>query len=175
MARRNAEACEPAANRRDLGVGLAVEAIASRDTRREQPELLKLAGEPLLDPGALAEGALVELGLAVTQAACAAAPALRGGRLLQLLADHLQRQELVPLQPQDRLQPFELLLAEEAVPAARPLRRHEPLPLEVADLRDRDVGELALEAIADRTDRQQGRAFGCLSCRHPSRLSSSRS
>src|SRR5262249_7664339 len=158
VARRDAEAGEPSADRRDLRVGLAVETLAARDARGEQPELLQLAREPLLDPCALAESSLVELGFAFPQATRRAGPALRRSRLPELLADHLERQELVPLQPQDRLQPLELLLAEEPVAAARPPRRHEPLPLEVADLRDRDVRELRLEAGAGGAARQHARA-----------------
>src|SRR4029077_9842395 len=82
-------------------------------------------------------------------------------RLLELLPDHLQRQELVALQAEDRLEPVELLLPEEPVAAARPSRSHEPLALEVADLGDRDVRELGLEAVADSADREQAAALGC--------------
>ena len=76
------------------------------------------------------------------QAARAPAPALAAPRRRELLADHAQRQELVALQPQDRLQPLDVVLAEQAVAAPRALRREQPLVLEVADLRDRDVREL---------------------------------
>src|SRR5207245_3134987 len=68
---------------------------------------------------------------------------------IQLVLDHAQRQELVALQPQDLLQPFEVGFAEEAVPALRPPRREQPLVLEVPDLRDRDVRELLPEPADD--------------------------
>src|SRR5262249_3307881 len=97
---------------------------------------------------------------------CPPPPAFRRRGLLELLADHLERQELVALEPEDRLQPLELLLAEEPVAAARPGRRDEALALEVADLRDRDVRELGLEPLADRADRQQAGAFRCGGCGH---------
>jgi hypothetical protein len=76
----------------------------------------------------------------------------------ELLADHPQRQELVPLEPEDRLEPLDVVLAEEPVAALRPLRRQQPLVLEIPDLRDRDVGELGLQPAADRADRQQALA-----------------
>ena len=75
----------------------------------------------------------------------------------ELLADHAQRQELVALEAQDRLEPLDVVLAEQAVAALRALRRQQPLILEVADLRDRDVRELGLQAPADGADRQQPR------------------
>src|SRR6266508_217117 len=77
VSRRDAEAREPAADRGDLGVGLAVEALASRDPRRQQAVLLELAGQAPVDAGALAEGRLVELRLRVAEAARAPPPALR--------------------------------------------------------------------------------------------------
>src|ERR671937_1506031 len=85
------------------------------------------------------------------------APALavaRGG-CGELLADDAERQELVALQAQDRLQPLDVFLAEEPVAALRPPRREQALILEVADLRDGDVRELVLQHPADGPDRQQ--------------------
>src|SRR5919198_6201797 len=85
------------------------------------------------------------------------APALavaRGG-CGELLADDAERQELVALQAQDRLQPLDVLLAEEPVAALRPPRREQALILEVADLRDGDVRELVFQHPADGPDRQQ--------------------
>src|SRR5439155_11682009 len=61
---------------------------------------------------------------------------------------------------------LDLLLPEQPVAAAGPLRRHEPLALEVADLRDRDVGELTLQPLADRADGEQPRALRCFGRRH---------
>src|SRR5205823_11578337 len=66
-----------------------------------------------------------------------------------------ERQELVALEAEDRLQPLDVLLAEQPVAATRPFRRKQPLILEVTDLRDGDVRVLALEAAADRSDRVQ--------------------
>jgi hypothetical protein len=89
--------------------------------------------------------------------------------ILELLADHAQRQELVALQAQDRAQPLDVLLCEQAIAAARPLRMQQPLLLEVADLRDRDVGVLDAQCSADRADRQapsdHGRGEGVLAHR----------
>src|SRR5918911_1724496 len=73
---------------------------------------------------------------------------------------HVQRQELVALEPRDRLQALDIVLAEQPVAALRPPRRQQPAVLEVADLRDRDVGELRLQPVADRADRQQLRGGG---------------
>src|SRR2546428_5885130 len=110
MARGDSEACKPAADRSDLGIRLGVEALPSRDARREEAVFLQLSGEAPVDPGPLAEGALVKLLIAVTKAAGAPPPPLGRRRLLELLPDHLQRQELVPLQAQVPLQPLEALL-----------------------------------------------------------------
>src|ERR671924_585318 len=84
------------------------------------------------------------------------------GRRGELLPDHAQGQELVPLKAQDRLQPLDVLLAEEPVAALRPAEREQPLVLEVADLRDRDIREFGLQPCADGPDRQQARSGGCL-------------
>src|SRR2546423_551871 len=97
-------------------------------------------------------------------AARAAHPARVGRRLLghlrvraagrQLLADHPQRQELVALEPEDRLQPLDVAGGIEPVAAGRSPRREQLLGLQVADLRDRDVRELALELLDDSPDRE---------------------
>ena len=108
-------------------------------------------------PARLTELGEVELRLLLAEpgrAGAACAPRRRAAGC-ELLPDHPQRQELVALQPQDRLQPLDVLLAEEPVAAARALRRQQPLVLEVADLRDRDVLELGLQPRADRADRVQ--------------------
>src|SRR5205823_708398 len=102
----------------------------------------------------LAEGELVlGLGDAGRPAATAFLGRARGRR--ELLPDHAQREELVALEPENRLEPLDVVLAEEAVAALRPPRRKQALILEVPDLRDRDVRELGLEAPADAADRQQ--------------------
>ena len=71
-------------------------------------------------------------------------------------------------------QPLDVLLAEEPVAALRAPRRQQPLVLEVADLRDRDVRELGLQPPADGADRQQplrgrGRSLRCRRGRHRAR------
>ena len=107
--------------------------------------------------GALAQLREIELVLGLPEAARALAPALlaRPGRRGELLADHAQRQELVALEPEDRLEALDVVLAEEAVAAPRAARREQALVLEVADLGDRDVRELALQRAADGADREQ--------------------
>src|SRR5581483_1884834 len=115
---------------------------------------------------ALAELVEVEL-LLVGRGERRAAPAVLLARARgELLADHAQRQELVALEAQDGLQPLDVLLGEEAVAALRPAQREQPLVLEVADLRDRDVRELRLQAAADLPDREQPLSPGCLQRRH---------
>src|SRR5439155_9859009 len=64
----------------------------------------------------------------------------------------------VALQAQDRRQALEVVLTEEAVAAARPLGRQQPLVLEEADLRDRDVGEFVGQAADDLADAKHPRA-----------------
>src|SRR5262249_38369642 len=83
-----------------------------------------------------------------------ALPFRRGWRR-QLLADHPQRQELVALEQQDRPQALDILLAEQAVAALRASPGEQPPVLEVADLRDRDVGDLRLQPPAHGADRQE--------------------
>src|SRR5207244_2550782 len=80
--------------------------------------------------------------------------ALRAGSGGELLLDHAERQELVSLQPEDRLQPFDVVLREEPVAALGAQWVEETLILEIADLRDRDVRELVLEPAADHPDRE---------------------
>jgi hypothetical protein len=70
------------------------------------------------------------------------------------LADHAERQKLVPLETEDRPEALDVVVAVEAVAALRPARREEALAFQVADLRDRDVGKLVAELLADRPDRQ---------------------
>src|SRR5206468_9984527 len=100
---------------------------------------------PSVDRGARAE--LIELDrlLPIAGLERTLAPAfVRRGRR-ELLANHAQRQELVPLQAENRLEPLDVLVAEHPVPALRPPRRQQSLILEVPDLRDRDVRELLLQ------------------------------
>src|ERR1700752_5188366 len=130
---------QPAAGCRDVGVALAVEPLAPLDARGEQAVLLERAGQRQVDAGALAQFAEIELQLPVAETRWAAALPRRSGPRGQLLANHAERQELVALQAQDRLQPLDVVLAEEPVAAARALRGQEALILEIADLRDRDV------------------------------------
>jgi hypothetical protein len=153
MARGDPELSEPAAGEGDVGVELRVTLLATLGARREQAELLELTGEPRVDARALAEPGQVELRLFLTQA-CTPAFAVTRGRRGKLLADDPQWQKLVSLEPQDRLEPLQVVLAEEPVAALCPTRCEQPLVLEVADLRDRDVRKVVLEQRADGPDRQ---------------------
>src|SRR5205823_281552 len=78
-----------------------------------------------------------------------------GAARCELLADHPQRQELVALEPEDRAQALDVDGRVEPVAALGAARGEELLVLEIADLRDRDVGELALELLADGADRER--------------------
>ena len=128
---------------------------------RDQAELLEAAHELLVDSGGADQLAEARAAGGAGADGAAARPLARAlGRLLELLADHAQRQELVALQAQDRAQPLDVLLREQAVAAARALRVQQPLLLEVADLRDRDVGVLDAQRRADRADRQAPAAHG---------------
>src|SRR5581483_4229065 len=73
----------------------------------------------------------------------------------ELLADHPQRQELVALEAQDRAQSLVVVLGVEPVAALGAPRRQQLLVLQVPDLGDRDVGELLLQRLADRPDRDR--------------------
>src|SRR5579864_377526 len=160
MPRRDPVARERVAGDRDVDVGLGVEALPPLDARLEQTEVLELAGAARLDPRTLAERLELEPFLRLAERRTPAPPLLaRAGS--ELLADHAQRQELVALHAQDRLERLHVLLGEEPVAALRTLRRQQALVLEVADLRDRDVRELGLETAADGADREQSLAGGC--------------
>src|SRR6478735_5524867 len=163
MARRDAEARELRARNRNLDVTGRIALVAALAARLQQPVLLQLARQLGRDRRPLAELAEVQLIVGVRQADCAAsAPFLaRAGWRGELLSDHAQRQEFVALQAQNRLQPLDVVLAEEPVAALRPPRGEQALVLQVANLRDRDVGELGLQTAADRPDREQPRALGC--------------
>ena len=84
----------------------------------------------------------------------AAAVSLAPAGHRQLLPDDAQRQELVPLKPEDRAQSLDVVLGEEPVPAVRPAEHEQTLILEVPDLRDRDVRELLFQLPADGADRE---------------------
>src|ERR1700733_9505227 len=73
----------------------------------------------------------------------------------EFLPNHPERQELVPLQTQDRPQPLDVVLGVEPVAALGAARREQLLVLQVADLRDRDVRELLLERLAHGSDRDR--------------------
>src|SRR5919197_892103 len=163
VARRDAELREPRAGDRDIDVTLAVEPLALVRVGLQEPVVLELAGKLAADPGAPAEFPEIEVLLPAEPERPRPLAVLPAGGRGELLPDHPQRQELVALEPQDRLQPVDVLLAEEPVAALRAPQGEEALVLEVADLRDRDVGKLPLEARADGADREQagrGRGFG---------------
>src|SRR5206468_7343915 len=108
--------------------------------------------------GALAELAEQDRLLLRTERGRLAALALLLAGRVEFVLDHPQWEELVPLQPQDRLQPFEVCLAEEPVAALCAPRRQQALVLEVADLRDRDVRELLDQPTDDLADAKQALA-----------------
>ena len=151
--------CEPTARGGDLGVALAVVAFAGLDSRRHEVVLLQAPGELGRDPRALAELAQIELCPRLAERGrafwCARCVAARVDRVL----DHSERQELVALHAQDRLEALDVRLREQPIPAARPPGPQETLILEVADLRDRDVGKLRPQQLAHCADRVQAR--GC--------------
>src|SRR5262249_55607375 len=159
---RDSEARQLGARDRDLDVSGRIALLAAFPPGLQEPVLLELARQLGRDRGAVAELVQVKLVVGIAEADGAPPPALlpRSGRRGELLPDHAQRQELVALQAQDRLQPLDVVLAEEPVAALRPSRREQALVLEIADLRDRDVRELGLQAAADRPDREQARALG---------------
>ena len=76
--------------------------------------------------------------------------------LTQPVADHLERQVLVALHAQDRLQAAHVVVVELPVPRGRALRIDESLGLQEPDLRDRDVGELGLDLDQHLADREVG-------------------
>src|SRR4029077_19676446 len=117
------------------------------------------------DAGSVAERREIELLLPVVDDA-ATPPPLGAGAGPRLFADHAQRQELVPLQAQNRLQALDVVLREEPVTALRPAGGQEPLVLEITDLRDGDVGELVLQPVADRADREEPATRGCFRGSH---------
>src|SRR2546429_584889 len=135
--------------------------LASRLTRpravagRARRAAVRAPGPPR--PGVGAPGARLRGG----PGCASAAPALlaRASGRCGLLPDDPERQELVPLQAQDRLQALDVVLAEEPVTALGATWRKQSLVLEVADLRDRDVRELGLQAPADGADREQPPPF----------------
>src|SRR5262249_53099873 len=149
------------ADGRDVRVGLRVALVSAAPPRRQQAERLELPREVGRHAGTAAELVEVDLADALAETGGSAPLPLGDSGRRELVADHAQREELVALQPQDRRQSLEVLLAEEPVAAARPLRIQQPLVLEEADLRDRDVGELVGEAIHDLADPEHPRASGC--------------
>jgi hypothetical protein len=96
--------------------------------RLDQAVLLELPDESGRRAGALAELAGVDLlfGVGERRGSPAALRLARSGRG-QLLADDPQRQELVALEAQDRLQTLDVVLVEEAVAAFRALRLQQAL------------------------------------------------
>src|SRR5215208_625632 len=160
------EARELARGAHDFALGLVVGQLPPLLATLDDPEVLELADECGVGTRLLEHSLerVARLG-AIADGDRRAAQAPRVGRRRfarlgigapggELLPDHPQRQELVALQTQDRAQSIDLARAVEAVAARRAPRGEQLLVLEVADLRDRDVGELALELLADRPDRE---------------------
>src|SRR6266540_2088457 len=154
MAGIDAESLQLHAGGRNVRVGVSVQLLSALGARDQQSEVLELLRELRRRAGALAQ--LVEVDLVLGQGEPGRTPALAilAVRRRQLLPDDSQRQELVALKPQDRLEPLDVVLAEEAVPPTCSARREQPLVLEVPNLRDRDVRELGEQTAADRADRE---------------------
>ncbi len=62
---------------------------------------------------------------------------------------------MVALLPEDEPEPFDVVLVELSVAAVGPSRGEQPLRLQEADLRHRDVGELVTEQVDDLADRER--------------------
>src|SRR5262245_22490370 len=159
MAGVDAVPIELSADARDVRVRLGIALLGPRADATEQPVLVELLRELGRDARAAAE--LVEVDLLDRIAKPARPPplAVGGSGSGELVADHAQRQELVALEPQDRLEPFEVMVGEEAVAATRPLRADQAFVLEEADLRDRDVGELVAQPSDDLADPEEAFAL----------------
>src|SRR5919199_4636024 len=160
VAGRDAELREPRAGDRDVDVALAVELLPLVRVRLEEPVVLELTRKLAADPGAPAELPEVQVLLPTEPKRPRPLAVLAARGRGKLLTDHAQRQELVALEAQERLEPLDVLLAEEPIAALRPPEREQALVLEVADLRDRDVRELLLEPRADGADREQAPGGG---------------
>ena len=162
--RRRRRSARAARRRRHVGVRLGIALVRAAADGRSNPNVLELLRRPRRDAGPAAELVEVDRLDPLPHARRPAALPLGRARRVELLADHPQRQELVALQPQDRREPLDVVLAEEPVAAARPLRAQQPLVLEEADLRDRDVRELlARGAARPRRSGSGARAAGCRS------------
>src|SRR3954465_703574 len=79
----------------------------------------------------------------------------RRGARGELLTDDSERQELVALEPEDRAEPLDVGGGVEPVSTGGSARREQLLVLGGGDLRDRYVGELALELLHDGADRER--------------------
>jgi len=157
----HAEAGELRRRLDDLAVALGVELPPIGDLGLEQAPLLQLPDQ--LGPGAGLLHQVLDLEQPSLAGVDAHRPAQRGGAALpalsaarrKLLADHAEGQELVALEPQDLAQPLDVRLAVEAVAPGRAPGREQLLVLEVPDLGDGDVLELAAEDLGDGADRQR--------------------
>src|SRR5256885_956572 len=135
MARCDSVLRETAAGERDVGLELGVSLLPRLGARGQQTELFELAREARVDPGSVAQFVQIEICLLRSQAGAPPPLAVARRRRGELLADHAQRENLVTLQPQDRLEPLHVLLAEEPIAALGAPRGKQPLILEVTDLR----------------------------------------
>src|SRR4051794_13800434 len=149
MPRVDAEARELRAGRCDVGVRFRITLVGAGAVRGEQAEVLELLREPMVDAGPLAELVQRDRLLLRAERRRLAPLALLLARRVQLVLDHAQRQELVALQAQDRLQPLEVGLAEEAVAAPRAARGQQAPVLPGAGLWDRDGRGLLRPAAGD--------------------------
>ena len=97
-----------------LHVQLRVEALAAADRRRDEPVLLEVTGELAGDAGALAQLGEVDLRGTLSEIGLRPPSTGRGEPRRELVADDAQREELVALEPEDRLEPVDVVLARTA-------------------------------------------------------------
>ena len=165
----DAEARETGRRGCDVRLALPVASLAVLDARDDDAVLLELAQEVGRDGRAFEKLRAVDLVLGTGQPDVPAARAVgRCTRAVELLPDHAKRQELVALKAEDLHEPLDVVRGEEPVATTSALGRDQPLVLEVADLRHRDVRKLLAELVADGADRAQrlSRRLGASPSRH---------
>ena len=145
------------AGERDLRFALAVEPLAALDPRRRATRSPRAAGRTRSTRRAVAQLLQVDLVLDAPQprAPCASPGRAVGERSSSRITRSGRnssrcRRRIVTRRSTSSSR-------EKPVAAARPPRREQALVLEIADLRDRDVGELVPKALAHGPDRVQAR------------------
>ena len=172
----DAEPRQLRADGRDVGVGLGVALVGAAAERREQPVVLELlartrAGSPARRQSSsksIASTALAERRPAGAACARSHPGAASSSRITRSGRNSSRWSRRIVTQALD------VALAEQPVAAPRPLRAQQPLVLEEADLRDRDVRELVAQAPHDLADPDQALALlraaacCCVAARHRS-------